>query len=153
MSSLEQDLSRALAELQALEQAISDLQNRAAALRALIGEYDGAIQLLEELKGRSSALKVLIPIGGGNFLRAEIREIEEVHVSLGAGVMIRKPLKEGYELIKQRRERLSQTLKAHEEAVANYAQRAEELRRLIQALSARLKELQEKAGEKPAGQG
>lgn len=151
MSSLEQDLSRALAELQALERVISDLQNRAAALRALISEYDGAIQLLEELKGRGSALRILVPIGGGNFLRAEISEVEEVHVSLGAGVMIRKPIQEGYELIRQRRERLSQALKAHEEAAVNYAQRAEELRRLIQALYARLEELRKKEG-KPAGQ-
>ncbi|RLF98169.1 MAG: prefoldin subunit alpha [Thaumarchaeota archaeon] len=141
MSSLEEDLSRAVAELQALERIVSELQNRAAALRALLSEYDGAISLLEELRNRKAGLNILIPIGGGNFLRAEIKDVEEVHVSLGAGVMIKKSLQDGYELIKKRRERISKSIKAHEETIVNYAQRMEELRRLVQALSARLAEL------------
>ncbi|RLG06196.1 MAG: prefoldin subunit alpha [Thaumarchaeota archaeon] len=142
MSSLEEDLSKAIAELQALERIVSELQNRATALRALLTEYDGAIALLEELKNRKTGLNILIPIGGGNFLRAEIKDVEEVHVSLGAGVMIKKSLQDGYELIKKRRERLSESIKAHEETIVNYAQRMEELRRIVQALSARLAELQ-----------
>ena len=56
--------------------------------------------------------------------------------------MIKKSLQDGYELIKKRRERLSESIKAHEETIVNYAQRMEELRRIVQALSARLAELQ-----------
>jgi len=113
MSSLEEDLSKAIAELQALERIVSELQNRATALRALLTEYDGAIALLEELKNRKTGLNILIPIGGGNFLKAEIKDVEE-----------------------------GESIKAHEETIVNYAQRMEELRRIVQALSARLAELQ-----------
>ena len=147
MSSLEEDLSKAIAELQALERIVSELQNRATALRALLTEYDGAIALLEELKNRKTGLNILIPIGGGNFLRAEIKDVEEVHVSLGAGVIIRQPLKESYDIIKRRRDQISTAIRSREEAIANYAQEAEELRRLVQALYRRLAEKQ-KAGRR-----
>ena len=147
MSSLEQDLSRALAELQALERILSDLRSRVELLKSLLSEYDGALALLDELKEKGSNVNMLIPIGGGNFIQAEVKKVEDVHVSLGAGVVIRQPLKESYDLIKQRRERISMTIRSHEETIANYSQRAEELRRLAQALYARLAERQ-KAGER-----
>ncbi|MCD6312272.1 MAG: prefoldin subunit alpha [Thaumarchaeota archaeon] len=147
MSSLEQDLSRALAELQALERILSDLRSRVELLKSLLSEYDGALALLDELKEKGSNVNMLIPIGGGNFIQAEVKKVEDVHVSLGAGVVIRQPLKESYDLIKQRRERISMTIRSHEETIANYSQRAEELRRLVQALYARLAERQ-KAGER-----
>jgi len=140
MSSLEQDLSRALAELQALERILSDLQSRVEILRSLLSEYDGALALLDELKEKRSKVNMLIPIGGGNFIQAEVKK--DVHVSLGAGVVIRQPLKESYDLIKKRREQISVTIRSHEETIANYSQRAEELRRLVQALYARLAERQ-----------
>ena len=147
MSSLEQDLSRALAELQALERILSDLRSRVELLKSLLSEYDGALALLDELKEKGSNVNMLIPIGGGNFIQAEVKKVEDVHVSLGAGVVIRQPLKESYDLIKQRRERISMTIRSHEETIANYRQRAEELRRLVQSLYARLAERQ-KAGER-----
>lgn len=140
MSSLEQDLSRALAELQALERILSDLQSRVRILRSLLSEYDGALALLDELKERKSEVGMLIPIGGGNFIQAEVKKVEDVHVSLGAGVVIRQPLKESYDLIKRRREQINMTIRSHEETITNYSQRAEELRKLVQALYARLTE-------------
>lgn len=147
MSSLEQDLSRALAELQALERILSDLQGRVEILRTLLSEYDGALALLDELKEKGSKVNMLIPIGGGNFIQAEVKKIEDVHVSLGAGVVMRQPLKESYDLIKKRREQISVTIRSHEETIANYSQRAEELRKLIQALYARLAERRKAGGQ------
>ncbi len=141
MSSIEQDLSRALAELQALEKTLTDLQNTVTALRSLLNEYDGALALLDELKKHDSAASLLIPIGGGNFIQAEVKRVEEVHVSMGAGVVIRQPLEKSYELIKRRKEQISKAISSREEAITNYAQRAEELRRLIQALYKRLEEM------------
>ncbi len=147
MSSPEQDLSRALAELQALERTLTDLQNTVTALRSLLNEYEGALALLDELKKRGSAANLLIPIGGGNFIQAEVKKVEEVHVSLGAGVIIRQPLKESYDIIKRRRDQISTAIRSREEAIANYAQKAEALRRLVQALYRRLAERQ-KAGRR-----
>jgi len=139
MASDQENLARAVSELQVLERAMSELQSRIATLQAVLGEYDGAISLLEELQKQKSEVKVLVPIGGGNFLQAEIKEVEAVQVSLGAGIVMKQPIQEGYELIKKRREQISRIIEQYQNTLIQYAQRAEELRRLVEALSARIR--------------
>ena len=147
MSSIEENLARAVAELQALERAISELQSNIATLRALLNEYEGAISLIEELKKHKDAVKILVPIGGGNFLHAEVKELQDIQVSLGACVMMKQPLDRGYELMKKRKENIGKAIEIYENRITQYAQRAEELRRLVEALSARLRERQKAESE------
>jgi len=139
MASDQENLARAVSELQILERAMSELQSRIATLRAVLGEYDGAISLIEELQKQKSEVRMLVPIGGGNFLQAEIKEVEAIQVSLGAGIVMKQPLQQGYELIKKRREQISRIIEQYENSLVQYAQRAEELRRLVEALSARIR--------------
>lgn len=136
--SLQEDLARAVAELQTLERAFTEVQSQLAAMRTLLGEYEGAISLIEELKKQKTGVKLLVPIGGGNFIQAEIKKVEDIQVSLGAGVMMRQPVDQGYETIKQRRERLLKAIELYENTLNQYAQRIEELRKTVNALSARL---------------
>jgi prefoldin alpha subunit len=153
MSSLEQQLARAVSELQVLERALDELQGSVAALRAALSEHERALELLEELRGRGSASSVLVPIGGGNMIQAEVKSVEEVYVSLGAGVIMRQPIDQAVELMRRRMENLNSALRTREEALASYAQRADELRRLVEALYRRLSEAQQAGGGgKPAGE-
>ncbi|MCF3653671.1 MAG: prefoldin subunit alpha [Aigarchaeota archaeon] len=151
MSSLEQQLARAVSELQVLERALEELQGSVAALRAALSEHERALELLEELKARGSASSILVPIGGGNMIEAEVKSVEEVYVSLGAGVVMRQPIDQAIELMKRRMESLNSALRTREEALASYAQRADELRRLVEALYRRLSEARQASeGGKPA---
>ena len=147
MASLEEHLSRAVAELQALERAISDLQSRVTALRGLMNEYDGAISLLDELKKRGGLTEVLVPIGGGNFIHAEVKRLDIVEVSIGSGIVLRKSLEDGRKLMEKRKESLLRAIELYENRIVQYAQRADELRRVVNALAARLREKQAKSQE------
>jgi len=147
MASLEEHLSRAVAELQALERAISDLQSRVTALRVLMNEYDGAISLLDELKRRGELTEVLVPIGGGNFIHAEVKRLDIVEVSIGSGIVLRKSLEDGRKIMEKRKESLSRAIELYENRIVQYAQRADELRRVVNALAARLREKQAKSQE------
>ncbi len=147
MASLEEHLSRAVAELQALERAISDLQSRVTALRVLMNEYDGAISLLDELKKRGGLTEVLVPIGGGNFIHAEVKRLDIVEVSIGSGIVLRKSLEDGRKIMDKRKESLSRAIVLYEYRIVQYAQRADELRRVVNALAARLREKQAKSQE------
>jgi len=147
MASLEEHLSRAVVELQALERAISDLQSRVTALRVLMNEYDGAISLLDELKRRGELTEILVPIGGGNFIHAEIKRLDIVEVSIGSGIVLRKSLEDGRKIMEKRKESLSRAIELYENQIVQYAQRADELRRVVNALAARLREKQAKSQE------
>lgn len=143
MSSEEDVLARAIMELQGIEKAINELQSIIATLRAALNEYEGAMSLLEELSKHKEGVRALIPIGGGNLLQAEIKEVNTVRVNLGAGIVVEETLERGQEIIRKRKDNLLRAIELHESRVVQYARRAEELRRLIEAFSARIRERQQ----------
>lgn len=140
MSSPEEQLNRAIGELQLLDQLISELRSRIAALQVLITEHEGAINFIEELTKSEGGMKLLVPIGGGNYIHAEVTSMDKVEVSIGAGVVMTKNLEEGKQIIEKRRNSLAQAVQAYEERLGQYVRRVEELRRIVNALSAKIKE-------------
>jgi len=140
MSSIEDQLNKAIGELQLLDQLINEVRARITALHAIITEHEGALSFIEELLKSDSNMKILVPIGGGNYVHAEIIDKDKVEVSIGAGVIITKSPQEGKEIIEKRRETLLQAVQNYEQRLQQYLNRAEELRRVIEAISARLRE-------------
>ncbi|MCL7391816.1 MAG: prefoldin subunit alpha, partial [Thaumarchaeota archaeon] len=138
MSSLEDQLNKAIGELQLLDQLINEVRARITALQAIITEHEGALSFIEELLKSDSNMKILVPIGGGNYVHAEIIDKDKVEVSIGAGVIITKSPQEGKEIIEKRRETLLQAVQNYEQRLQQYLNRAEELRRVIEAISAKL---------------
>lgn len=140
MASLEEQLSRTLAEIQLLDQVIEEIRTRVNTLRTLITEHEGAANFIDELIRRKGGLHLLVPIGGGNYIHADVRAVDKVEVSIGAGVVLTKSVEEGKKLIEKRRENLLKTVKAYEEKLNQYIQRASELRRLAEIISAKIRE-------------
>jgi len=140
LSSLEEQLNRAIGELQLLDQLINEVRARISTLQAIITEHEGAIGFIEELLKSESNMKILVPIGGGNYIHAEIIEKDKIEVSVGAGIIVTKSPQEGKEIIEKRRENLLQAVQNYEQRLQQYLNRAEELRRVIEATSARIRE-------------
>lgn len=146
MSSLEERFGRALGELQVLERFILELQTRVNTLRAFTAEYDNAINFIEELKKTDGKMRLLVPIGAGNYVHADITDVTKIEVSVGAGVVITKSVEESLELMKKRKENLLKAIEENENQLVQYAQRAAELRRLVEALAAKIKEKMGESG-------
>jgi len=150
LSSLEEQLGRAIGELQVIDRFISELQSRVNTLRALLVEYESAMSFIEELKKSGEKMRLLVPIGGGNYVHAEITDVRNMEVSIGAGVVMTKTVEESAEIMQRRRENLLRAVEEYESQIAQYSQRALELKRLVDALAAKLKEREgeEKSGSK-----
>lgn len=133
-------MNKAIGELQLLDQLINEVRARISTLQAIITEHEGALSFIEELLKSESNMKILVPIGGGNYVHAEITDRDKVEVSVGAGVIVTKSPQEGKEIIEKRRETLLQAVQNYEQRLQQYLNRAEELRRVIEAISARIRE-------------
>lgn len=140
MSTLEERLNRAVGELQLLDRVITELQGRVNTLRTLLLEYESAISFIEELGKTGGKMHLLVPIGAGNYVHAEITEIENVEVSIGAGVVMTKSVEESVEIMRKRRENLMKVVEEYEKQIVQYGQKALELRRTVEALAAKLRE-------------
>lgn len=140
MSSLEEQLNRAIGELQLLDQLINEMRARITTLQALVTEHEGALNFVEELMKTESSMRVMLPIGGGNYVHAEIVDKDKIEVSVGAGLVITKTPAEGKEVIEKRKENLLQAIQNFDQRLQQYLSRAEELRSIIEALSEKIRE-------------
>ncbi len=77
----QQQLQQLSQELQALDEEIQSLEDEVSDLEAEKDEIDEAVDAIETLETGST---VQVPLGGGAYLRAEVQNIDEVIVSLGA---------------------------------------------------------------------
>ncbi|MDW8063508.1 MAG: prefoldin subunit alpha [Candidatus Caldarchaeum sp.] len=127
----ETEVAQALEELQAIERIIADLQARLLSIQRSMAEHEEAVKLIEEIRKSGGRMKILVPLGAGSFAEANLESVEKVTVNLGAGIYAVKALEDTQQLLTKR----SQALQAYGDTLskraAEYAARAEELRRFL----------------------
>ncbi|MCL7385159.1 MAG: prefoldin subunit alpha [Thaumarchaeota archaeon] len=133
MASKEQ-VARAIAELQIIEQIVNEFQLRLATLDAALREHENAISFIEEMKKAEGSMEVLIPIGGGNFVHGIITSTDKMEVSVGADVIITKSLDEGYQIMLKRKDNLIRMKEAYLQRLQEHLNRAAELRRFLESV-------------------
>ncbi|MFB0543259.1 MAG: prefoldin subunit alpha [Candidatus Bathyarchaeia archaeon] len=107
--SKEDQLRRLLVELQLLQNTGGILESRLNMLEAAMAELRVAGTTLEELKKEEEGASLLLPVGGGSFIRAKLGDISNVIVEIGADVSVEMELDKALE---DTRARLSEMEKA-----------------------------------------
>lgn len=102
MSKSEETLRRLLTELRLLEATVEALQNRVNLVNAAIAELSFASATIDGLEKETKGTPLLVPIGGGSFVKAEISTTETMVVGMGAGVSVEKPREEAKSTIEKR---------------------------------------------------
>ncbi|MCK9152459.1 prefoldin subunit alpha [Methanobacterium alcaliphilum] len=104
---------------QRLEEMVNELnlyQNQADLIQQQIETVRASINELEILEGTLESVKdgkdleTLVPVGAGSFLTAELKNTDEIIMSVGAGVAIKKTLGEAQETISTQKEELQKTM-------------------------------------------
>jgi prefoldin, archaeal alpha subunit/eukaryotic subunit 5 len=77
----QEELQQLSQEIQALDEEIEELEAEIRGYRNEKAEIDGAIEAIETLETDST---IQVPLGGGAYVRAEVQDMDEVIVDLGA---------------------------------------------------------------------
>ncbi|MDQ1279132.1 MAG: prefoldin alpha subunit [Thermoproteota archaeon] len=86
MSQNEEALRRLVLELQILEGTADTLQTRLNFVNAAITELQMANETIEGLKKEEVGAQILMPIGGGSYLKARLDDTKNLIVGIGADV-------------------------------------------------------------------
>jgi Predicted prefoldin, molecular chaperone implicated in de novo protein folding len=127
-----EDVQRAIEELSVLEQLIADLQaqdNCPERLYPRPREGPRADRLPLEQPER---LKVLVPIGGGGLVEAEIRFSGRMKVNIGQNVVIEAPVERCREIVSSRKALIERSRSQLIQTLNAYLERAELLRSFLQ---------------------
>ncbi len=131
----EDPLRSLVVELQYLEGTAQAIQQRISLIDAAMTEMQVANSTIEGLKSEPVGTDVLMPIGGGSYIRAKLADNERLIVGIGADVAIEKTLPEALESYGTRFSELQKARSALEQQIARVAARLEKGREELQKLA------------------
>ncbi|MEM3378749.1 MAG: prefoldin subunit alpha [Candidatus Bathyarchaeia archaeon] len=140
ISAEEEELRRLSLEMRLLEQTAETLQQRISMLTAAITDLSYAQMTLESVEKEKENTELLVPIGGGSYLKAKLAAPDKVVVGIGAGISVEKTLQEAKAMVKERLEELEKTLNSVQQQFAQVAERINADRNRAEGLVAKLRE-------------
>lgn len=134
----QQRLDEMINELNMYKSQAELLQQQVEAIQASLAEVEILESTLEDIKDKKS-LETLVPVGAGSFMNAELKNTDEVIMSVGAGVAIKKSAEEAKKTLTSQKEELNDSLdkmmsnlQKISQIVAQLSPQAEELMRKVQ---------------------
>ena len=104
----EKQLRRLVTEMRMMEGSVDALNQRLQFLTASISELRLAQNSLRDLKGIESGNPILVPVGGGVFMDAQLGDLSKVVVGIGAGVSVERDYEKAVEEIGERLQEIEQ---------------------------------------------
>jgi len=108
LSQQEKQLRRFVTEMRMMEGSVDVLNQRLQLLTASISELRLAQGSLRNLKGIESGNPLLVPVGGGVFMDAQLGDISKVVVGIGADVSVEMDYEKAVEDIGERLQEMEQ---------------------------------------------
>ncbi|MCW3981519.1 MAG: prefoldin subunit alpha [Candidatus Bathyarchaeota archaeon] len=138
MSSDEEDFKKLLTELRLLESTAETLQNRTNLVSAAITELAFASSTIEGLKSERQGAPLLVPIGGGSFIKAKVATTKTLVVGVGAGVSVEKSRDEAKKTVEKRLSELENSRNTLQQQLGQVVERMGLNREQLDNISKRL---------------
>jgi prefoldin alpha subunit len=136
----EEDLRKLSIEMRYLEQTAETLQQRISIMNAAMTDLTYANMSLDELEKEKENADLLVPIGGGSYIKVKLANTNTVVVGIGSGVSIEKTLPEAKAIVKERLSELEKTMTSAQQQFAQVAQRINAGRNRLESLLATVRE-------------
>lgn len=98
----QQKFNQLLNEINVYKQQGDLIQQQIELVRASIAEVDALTNTLDDLEGKDS-VEAFVPVGAGSFIKGELKNTDEVIVSIGSGIAVKKMLTEQEKLLQDRK--------------------------------------------------
>jgi prefoldin alpha subunit len=139
VESPEEEVRRLIVELRLLEGTAETLQSRIKFLNDAFAELSLTSKTLEGIEKEKVDAPILVPIGGGSYIKASLTDVDRVVYGVGAGVAIEKTLKEAKEGIANRLAQIERTRQTLEQQLAEVLNKIQEDQNRLRELSASLR--------------
>ena len=85
----QQRLNELINEINAYNQQAELVRQQIELIQASIAEVDALSNTLDDLNGEKS-VEAFVPVGAGSFIKGELKDTDEIIISIGAGYAIKK---------------------------------------------------------------
>jgi prefoldin alpha subunit len=136
--SKEDQFRRVVYELQLMDGSVQVLQQRMQILSSALADLRLAQQSLNDLKNVDAKTPILIPVGGGTFVNAELGEMKKVIVGVGADVSVEMELDKAIADISSRLEEVEKAQAAVDQQLTQIVAQMQSHQEVANRLSAEL---------------
>ena len=144
MSSEEEKYRRLAVELRILEGTVETIQSRINIVNSALTELGIANMTLEGIEKEKQNSSLLVPIGGGSYIKAKLESADTVIVGIGAGVATERTINEARENVGKRIADVEKTRAALQQQLTQVIQRIQEGRDELQEFTAKLSRREER---------
>jgi prefoldin alpha subunit len=139
-SKSEEELRQLAMEQRLLEQTADALQSRISMVNAVVTDLTYSSMALEGLEKEKEDSELLVPIGGGSYIKAKLGTPDKVVLGVGAGVSVEKTVQEVKEIVKKRLEDLGKTRMSLQQQFTQVVGRINESRQKLDQLVADMRQ-------------
>ncbi len=100
-------LQNLLMEIEAYRKQIEELSNQAQMVESRLIEVNLTIESIDSLKTKKIDSEILVPLGSSSFIRAELKDTENIIVGIGAGLSVEETIPKAKEILKSEAEKVS----------------------------------------------
>ena len=105
----QQRLNNLLNEINVYRQQAELIQQQIELIQASIAEVDALFATLDDIEGQD-VVEAFGPVGAGSFVKGELKDTDEIIVSIGAGLAVRKDAAGAREIISGQKEELKDSM-------------------------------------------
>jgi len=138
LSKEEEEFRKIATEIRLLESTAQAVQSRINFVNAALTELNLAKMNIEGLEKEKIETSLLVPIGGGSYIKAKIESTEKIVVGIGAGVAVEKTFNEAKEILSKRIEELEKLYGRLQQQLAQIGQKIQEDRAKLEEISQRI---------------
>ena len=140
MGKEEEELRKLSVEMRYLEQTAEALQQRINMLNAAIADLTYANMTLSGIEKEKENAELLVPIGGGSYIKVKLSESDKVIIGMGSGISVDKTMPEAKSIVKERLEELEKTMVSAQQQFGQVAERINTGRNRLEKLLATVRE-------------
>ena len=105
----QQRLNSLLNDINAYRQQAELIQQQIEMIQASMAEVDALFNTLEDIEGKES-IEAFVPVGAGSFIKGELKSTDEIIVSIGAGLAVKKDADGARKILTGQKEELKDSL-------------------------------------------
>ena len=105
----QQRINSLLNEINAYSQQAELIKQQIELIQASIAEIDALTNTLDDIEGKDS-IEAFVPVGAGSFMKGELKSTDEIIVSIGSGLAVKKDADGAREIMAGQKEDLKNSL-------------------------------------------
>lgn len=105
----QQRLQELINEMNAYKKQAELIQQQVELIQTSIAEVDTLVNTLDDIKDQDS-IEAFVPVGAGSFVKGELKDTDEIIISIGAGYAVKKNIEGAKETAAGQKEDLEDSL-------------------------------------------